>query len=197
MSVLSAWQAPAEPEPQESAGIAVGRTSLSYTPWALAWQRSLAQLSYLAAPPDWLTPYRVEINQGNYVTQDMVAKLKPGMTRNQVRFILGTPLVVDPFRTDRWDYVYVYYKAGKLAEQKRITLFFEGDTLTRIDGDLPEPATQPPATGVTPDPQATPTPQLAPSTATSPAVEPAPQPEPAAQPIPEGSVAPTPQGVQP
>jgi outer membrane protein assembly factor BamE len=142
-------------------------------------------------------PHRIDVQQGNALDQENVARLKPGLNRSQVRFLMGTPLLVDPFRTDRWDYVYVYYKAGKLAEQKRITLFFEGDTLTRIDGDLPEPATQPPATGVTPDPQAAPTPQLAPSTATSPAVEPAPQAEPAAQPIPEGSVAPTPQGVQP
>ena len=85
-------------------------------------------------------PHRIDVQQGNVIDQESVARLKPGLSRSQVRFLLGTPLVDDPFRTDRWDYVYRYYKAGKLTEQKRITLFFEGDTLTRIDGDLPEVA---------------------------------------------------------
>lgn len=87
-------------------------------------------------------PHRIDVQQGNALDQENVARLKLGLNRSQVRFLLGTPLLVDPFRTDRWDYVYVFYKAGKLAEQKRITLFFDGDTLTRIDGDLPaaEPA---------------------------------------------------------
>lgn len=85
-------------------------------------------------------PHRIDVQQGNALDQENVARLKPGLNRSQVRFLLGTPLVVDPFRADRWDYVYVFYKAGKLAEQKRITLFFQGDTLARIEGDLPEAA---------------------------------------------------------
>lgn len=99
-------------------------------------------------------PHRIDVQQGNALNQDNIARLKPGLTRSQVRFLLGTPLVVDPFRNDRWDYVYLYYKAGRLTEQKRITLFFEGDTLARVEGDaapaatvdpvesLPEPASQ-------------------------------------------------------
>lgn len=83
-----------------------------------------------------LTPYKIDIQQGNHVTQEMVEKLKPGMTRAQVRFILGTPLVVDPFRTDRWDYVYLYYKAGELAEQRRIAVIFEQDKLKHVEGDV-------------------------------------------------------------
>ncbi len=86
-------------------------------------------------------PHRIDVQQGNALDQENVARLKPGLNRSQVRFLLGTPLVIDPFHTDRWDYVYVNYKAGKLAEQKRITLFFDGDTLMRIEGDLPERAT--------------------------------------------------------
>ncbi len=82
-------------------------------------------------------PHRIDVQQGNALDQENVSRLKPGLNRSQVRFLLGTPLVVDPFRTDRWDYVYVNYKAGKLAEQKRITLFFDGDTLARIEGDVP------------------------------------------------------------
>lgn len=83
-----------------------------------------------------LQPYKIEIQQGNYVTQDMVAKLKPGMTRSQVRFALGTPLIVDPFRTDRWDYVYMLHKQGNLVEQRQVTVVFKGDVLDRIEGDV-------------------------------------------------------------
>jgi outer membrane protein assembly factor BamE len=83
-----------------------------------------------------LAPYKIDVQQGNYVTQDMVEKLKPGMTRSQVKFLLGTPLVVDPFRNDRWDYVYLYYKAGELTEQRRISVIFEQDKLKRVDGDV-------------------------------------------------------------
>lgn len=83
-----------------------------------------------------LHPYRIDIQQGNYVTQEMVAKLKPGMTRAQVRFALGAPLIVDPFHTDRWDYVYVYQKAGTVTEQRRIVVIFAGDKLVRIEGDV-------------------------------------------------------------
>jgi outer membrane protein assembly factor BamE len=83
-----------------------------------------------------LKPYRIDVQQGNYVTQDMVAKLRPGMTRSQVRFALGTPLVVDPFRTDRWDYFYMLHKAGELAERRVVTVVFKGDELLRIEGDV-------------------------------------------------------------
>ncbi|MGE5320729.1 MAG: outer membrane protein assembly factor BamE [Hyphomicrobiaceae bacterium] len=98
-------------------------------------------LSLLAGCSSW--PHHIDVQQGNALDQDNLARLKTGLTRSQVRFLLGTPLIVDPFRTDRWDYVYLYYKAGKLTEQKQITLFFDGDTLARIEGDLPEPAAQP------------------------------------------------------
>ncbi|MCA1925614.1 MAG: outer membrane protein assembly factor BamE [Thiobacillus sp.] len=95
-------------------------------------------------------PHRIDVQQGNALDQENVARLKIGLNRAQVRFLLGTPLVVDPFRTDRWDYVYLYYKSGQLTEQKRITLFFEGDTLARIEGDLPAvpPASEISASGV-------------------------------------------------
>lgn len=88
-----------------------------------------------------LTPYKMDIQQGNYVTQDMVAKLKPGMTRAQVRFALGTPLVVDPFHTDRWDYVYVLRKKGKIVEQRRLIVLFQDEKLLRLEGDV-TPAAQ-------------------------------------------------------
>ena len=90
-----------------------------------------------------LGPHRIDVQQGNALDQENIARLKTGLNRSQVRFLMGTPLVVDPFRTDRWDYVYVNYKAGKLAEQKRISLFFDGETLVRIEGDVPPSAPAP------------------------------------------------------
>ena len=83
-----------------------------------------------------LTPHRIDIQQGNYVDQEMVAKLKPDMTRSQVRFILGTPLVADVFHPNRWDYVYLTGKAGEVRRQRRITAVFDGDKLKHIDGDV-------------------------------------------------------------
>jgi outer membrane protein assembly factor BamE len=84
----------------------------------------------------FLKPYKIDIQQGNYITQDMIAKLQPGMTRSQVRFALGTPLIVDPFRTDRWDYAYTLAKQGVLTEQRTVTVIFKGDVLDRIEGDV-------------------------------------------------------------
>ena len=94
-----------------------------------------AEMPTLPAVPT-LTPHKIDIQQGNYVTQDMADKLKPGMTRAQVRFVLGTPLVVDPFRTDRWDYVYLYKKGGEVTEQRRFAVIFKDDKLVRLEGDV-------------------------------------------------------------
>lgn len=91
--------------------------------------------------------YKMDIRQGNLVTAEMRAKLKVGMSRNQVRVILGTPLVADPFHPDRWDYVYRYEHEGKLVEQQRLTLYFNGDSLARIDDSHMPPASAAPATG--------------------------------------------------
>ena len=99
----------------------------------------LLGLSFLLAacsPPDWLTPYRVDIHQGNYVSQEMVAKLRPGMSRAQVRFALGTPLLADPFHKDRWDYVYVFEKEEKIVQRRVITVIFADDKLVRLEGDV-------------------------------------------------------------
>jgi outer membrane protein assembly factor BamE len=68
----------------------------------------------------------------------MVSRLKPGMTRDQVRFIMGTPLVADIFHNDRWDYVYtrVPQRGGGSPEQRRLSVFFADDKLARLDGDV-------------------------------------------------------------
>jgi outer membrane protein assembly factor BamE len=83
-----------------------------------------------------LAPHKIEMQQGNYVDQAMVAKLKPNMTRSQVRFILGTPLIADIFHQNRWDYVYMRGKANDMHPQHKITVIFEGDKLTRVEGDF-------------------------------------------------------------
>jgi len=86
--------------------------------------------------PSVLSPYKIDVQQGNVVTQEMVSKLKAGMTRSQVRFVLGSPLVVDPFRGDRWDYVSTYQKQGREVERRRVTVIFDDDKLVRIEGDV-------------------------------------------------------------
>ncbi len=77
--------------------------------------------------------YKMEINQGNYVTQDMVAKLKEGLTRQQVRLALGTPTTESIFHKDRWDYAYSLERRGKLITSHKLTLLFDGDRLKSWD----------------------------------------------------------------
>ncbi len=80
--------------------------------------------------------YRIEIQQGNVITHEMMEKLKPGMTRAQVRFVLGSPMISDAFHGNRWDYVYRLEQEGRLIEQHRITVFFEDDRMTHTEGRL-------------------------------------------------------------
>ncbi len=87
--------------------------------------------------------YKLDINQGNYLTQDMVEKLRVGQPRQQVRQVLGTPLVTSAFHDNRWDYVYQYTRGGKRVEQRTFTVYFVDDKLARWEGDeLPVSAAQ-------------------------------------------------------
>ena len=95
-----------------------------------------------------LSPYRIDVRQGNLVTQEMVAQLKPGLSREQVRFILGTPLLTDVFHADRWDYVYRFQPGSGDAQQRRLTVFFADGKLARVAGDVAEAA----ATATAPKP---------------------------------------------
>ena len=80
--------------------------------------------------------YKLDINQGNYISQDMVDKLKPGQTKAQVRAALGTPLVTSAFRDNRWDYVYQFQSSGRVREHRQFTVYFNKDeTLARWEGD--------------------------------------------------------------
>lgn len=83
-----------------------------------------------------VTPYRMTIQQGNFISQEMVAQLKPGMTREQVRYVLGTPLVADIFHADRWDYVFYRELPDGKREQRNLSVIFEKDKLARVLGDL-------------------------------------------------------------
>jgi len=83
-----------------------------------------------------ITPYRIEIQQGNFVSQEMMSQLKTGMTKEQVRFILGTPMVTDIFHAERWDYVYWRETPAGARESRKLTLLFEKGQLARVDGDV-------------------------------------------------------------
>ena len=83
-----------------------------------------------------IKPFKMDIQQGNVVTSKMLLQLKPGMTKSQVRFIMGTPLVVDSFHKDRWDYFYQMRQAGKIVEQRRVILDFKKELLTKVRGDV-------------------------------------------------------------
>jgi outer membrane protein assembly factor BamE len=80
------------------------------------------------------SPYRVDIPQGNFVTEEMLAQLKDGMTRDQVKFILGTPLITDIFHADRWDYAFRMLKRNDEVLSSRVTVFFKDNKVSRFEG---------------------------------------------------------------
>jgi outer membrane protein assembly factor BamE len=84
--------------------------------------------------------YRMPVQQGNIVTEEMIDAVQTGMTKQQVRYLLGTPLLLDMFHQDRWDYIYSIKRGDNPMQVKRLTLWFKDDALERIDGDMrPEP----------------------------------------------------------
>lgn len=82
--------------------------------------------------------YKLTVQQGNIVTQDMVDELKPGMTKRQVAYVMGTPLIQSPYQQDRWDYIYTLERRDKIVNDYKITVFFEGDIYTHYEGELPQ-----------------------------------------------------------
>ena len=88
-----------------------------------------------------VTPYKIDIVQGNFVSREQAAALKEGMSRTQVRDILGTPLLTSIFHADRWDYVFTFKRQGVEPQARRVTVFFKGDLLVRTEADaLPSEA---------------------------------------------------------
>ncbi|GAB1232979.1 hypothetical protein UT4_14450 [Ferrigenium sp. UT4] len=104
------------------------------------------------------TPHKIDIRQGNLVTQDMRARIKPGMSEAQVKAALGTPLVNDVYHPERWDYIYRLQRLGRVIEQQRLTLYFEKNILVRIDDATPLQAALPaePLSSASPPPAAAP-----------------------------------------
>jgi outer membrane protein assembly factor BamE len=84
---------------------------------------------------DTITPYKVPVVQGNVVTREQVAVLRPGMSRIQVRDILGTPLLTSVFHGSRWDYVFTLKQRGLEPQARKVTVFFKGDVLERFEAD--------------------------------------------------------------
>ncbi len=84
--------------------------------------------------------YRLDVQQGNLLEKKDIEAIQPGMTRSQVRYLLGTPVAVNPFRNDRWNYMY-YLKPGKSREvtQRWVIVWFDGDTVKKVDPDVPVP----------------------------------------------------------
>ncbi len=80
--------------------------------------------------------YKIDIQQGNVIEQDMLNKLRPGMNKNQVKFIMGTPVIVDPFHNERWEYIFSFQEGGGVREQRHITLHFEDEKLSHVSGDI-------------------------------------------------------------
>jgi outer membrane protein assembly factor BamE len=121
-----------------------------------------------------IAPYRIEVQQGNYVSQDMVDQLKEGMSKDQVRQILGTPLLADIFHGERWDYIYSRETSDGKKEKRQLAVFFQDGKLARVDGKAA------PALGVKPVPEA-----AAPAAVAAAS----PPPEPAAPPLPPATEA--------
>lgn len=101
-------------------------------------QKSL--IYFLAALTLAACAHKIDIQQGNVVTEAQLAKVKTGMDAQQVRTILGTPLLTDPFHANRWDYYFSMSKGDNLEERYRVTLHFKGSKLVRIEraGKIPE-----------------------------------------------------------
>jgi outer membrane protein assembly factor BamE len=132
------------PQARIIAPLRLGFRSMTRTLIALASACLLAGCS-LPDPRDFRFPgvYRVTVQQGNVITQDMVDRLKPGMTGRQVRFIMGEPVISNTFRPNRWDYVYTIQPGGGERLAQRLTLYFEADALVGFEGDfIPTPVAE-------------------------------------------------------
>ncbi|MDR2111727.1 MAG: outer membrane protein assembly factor BamE [Candidatus Accumulibacter sp.] len=106
------------------------------------WTAATVFLVLAAGACSWvprpISEYKIDIQQGNVLTQEMVAQLRPGLTREQVRFILGTPVLADMFHANRWDYLYRLQKGstGEIETRKFSTFFDDDGRLVRVGGDV-------------------------------------------------------------
>lgn len=86
-------------------------------------------------PVNWITPYKVDVIQGNFISKEQVELLRPGLSRDQVKALLGTPLLASLFHADRWDYVFTLKRQGVEPQAFKYTVFFKDDQLVRFEGD--------------------------------------------------------------
>lgn len=109
-------------------------------PWTATWVGCAAPQNATDSFMGWITPYRIDIVQGNAVTSEQVQRVRPGMTRAQVRDILGSPMLTDAFHADRWDYIFLKRRPGDEPVRRHVSAFFQGDVLTRLEApaDLPD-----------------------------------------------------------
>ena len=96
---------------------------------------SIITVTLLSGCSEFPGVFKIDIPQGNIISQEMVDELKPGMTYSQVRYVLGTPLVVDTFSGERWDYIYTFKKGGGQRTQEQLSLFFTDGQLISFSGD--------------------------------------------------------------
>jgi outer membrane protein assembly factor BamE len=82
-----------------------------------------------------VTPYKIEVQQGNFISQEMLSQLKPGMSKEQVRLAMGTPMLTDAFHADRWDYVYWREAPDGKRESRKLAMFFSDGKLLRVEGE--------------------------------------------------------------
>jgi outer membrane protein assembly factor BamE len=106
--------------------------------------------AFLLSGCGWLV-YTLDVQQGNYVTTDLAARLKVGMTKAEVRALLGTPLLIDAFHPNRWDYYFSNVKGGKAENRTRLSVFFENDKVASFTGEA-RPALPPPVGASQPEP---------------------------------------------
>ncbi len=127
---------PARPNGLRRAGAALGLLAVAAT--------QLACTSLGDSAPSvtrLVTPYKIDIQQGNVVTSEQAKALQPGMSRTQVRDMIGSPLLTSVFHADRWDYVFTFKRQGQALQQRKLAVFFKGDALERIEADaLPSEA---------------------------------------------------------
>lgn len=98
-------------------------------------QKLLISLLLCASLVSGCSPHKLEIQQGNIITEEMLAQLEPGMTARQVRFLLGSPQLQDPFHPNRWDYIYSLRQDGERIAYRHLVLHFDDDVLDSIERD--------------------------------------------------------------
>lgn len=86
-------------------------------------------------PVNWITPYKVDVIQGNFVSKEQVEQLRPGLSRDEVKALLGTPLLASLFHADRWDYVFTMKRQGVESQSFKYTVYFKDNLLERFEGD--------------------------------------------------------------